>query len=82
MEMKRTDPTAHFLKAVDVHTGYVVGQANWLILDKDPGGDRLEEGIWEDDHEMEYAQELFTQYMVPRTEAFRNANGPLIGETL
>lgn len=80
LEMKRTDPTARFIKAVDSHTGRIVGQANWQILDKDPSDDRLEGSYWENSYEKEYAQELFTQFIMPRAEAFRTAEGRLLGD--
>ena len=81
LEMKRTDPTARFIKAVDSLTGQIAGQAIWLILDKNPGEDGLEGDFWESQHEKEYAQELFAQFVVPRTEAFKAADGRLLGKS-
>ena len=81
LEMKRMDPTARFIKAVDSHTGQIVGQAVWLVLDQDPGKERLEGNFWENEQEKEYAQELFAQYIVPRTEAFKSTDGRLLGKS-
>ncbi|KAL9122707.1 MAG: hypothetical protein Q9187_000745 [Circinaria calcarea] len=76
--MKHTDPTIRFIKAVDTKTGKIVGQANWLILEKEPTDEQLEGHFWENEDEKEHAQQLFAQFMVPRIEAVKSAKGPLI----
>lgn len=78
--MKRTDPTAKFIKAVDAETGTIVGQGVWLVLVKVPAEEALEGDFWDNQEEEEFAQELVRQFMVPRINAAKAANGRLLGD--
>jgi hypothetical protein len=81
LEQMRTDSGVRFTKALDSETGQIIGQANWLILEEKRTDVQPEDDPWGDAEDKEHAQQLFAQYMVPRSKAFHSANGKIVGRS-
>ena len=82
LQAKHCDPHARFLKATDMATGEIIGQAKWLIY-PDPTAKKPEElplsgDYWDSEDEKEYANQLFTGFVAPRRKAIRDATRPLV----
>lgn len=77
LEQKTSDPTVRYIKATDLDTGKIIGQANWLCLDKDTVKDHLEGDFWPTEDDKEFAYQLYAQFVVYRCDAIRSANGPV-----
>ena len=81
LQSKNTDPTAHFIKAVNQHTGEITGIAKWIIL-QGQAAQPLSPGKWFDsDEEKEYAQHLVSEYQKYRSEVIKSTNGHLLGRS-
>ena len=79
LQLKRTDSSARFIKAVDTKTGRILGQAIWLVLFEGPGEKSIEGEFWGDPDDREYTQLLIEQYRILRVKAFEAGNGRLLG---
>lgn len=81
LEQLRTDSGVRFTKALDSETGQIIGQANWLILKEKPVDVQLKDDPWGDAEDKAYAQQLFAQYMVPRSKEIDSAGGNVVGRS-
>lgn len=78
LQSKQTDPTAHFIKAVNQDTGGITGIAKWLVLQG-----QAAQPLWVgkssgSDEEKEYAEHLVSEYQKLRSEAIKSMNGHLL----
>jgi len=82
LQSKKTDPTAHFIKAVNQDTGEITGIAKWLILQGQAAQPLLPGRILEGDEEKEYANHLLSEYQKFRSEAIKSTNRNLLSWSL
>ena len=78
---QQSDPDVHFIKAVDVESGEIVGVAKWLILHEEVKvGEIGDEGsLRESEEERAYVKELLIQYYSSRSEALREVGSKILG---
>ncbi|MCJ1414144.1 hypothetical protein MMC32_000469 [Xylographa parallela] len=77
----QTNPTSHFLKAVDDSTGAIYGWAEWLILETGlhPKAEAAEEDRHEESaEEREWTAVLWAPLEVVRTRGIEQAGGKLL----
>ena len=79
LETKRNNPSKNFLKAVDVVSGKIVGQAVWTIPALPPKDFQLEGDYWDNPDEKQYAQIIFEQLFRARARAMTTSNRTVIG---
>ncbi|MCJ1460802.1 hypothetical protein MMC28_011184 [Mycoblastus sanguinarius] len=79
LEMQRKDPGAKLLKAINHERYTTVEQANWLIFGGMPMAETLEGNFWDSFEDKKVAQQLVGQFMEPRSNAAKAANGRLLG---
>jgi hypothetical protein len=82
LQSKKTDPTAHFIKAVNHDTGEITGIAKWLILQGQAAQPLLPGTLLESDEEKEYAEHLLSEYQKFRSEVIKSTDGHLLGRSL
>lgn len=80
LRMKRTDATNRFLKATDMTTGEIIGQAKWIVFrDGMPEKIPLAGDYWESEDDKEYAKCIYEGLVEPRRMVARSAEGTLVG---
>ncbi|PVH98122.1 hypothetical protein DM02DRAFT_657602 [Periconia macrospinosa] len=79
LQWRKGDPLATNIKAVHNETGEMVGHAKWIIPkgvvppEFELGGD-----YWETEDQKEYAAWIYSQYLVPRRQAFKDYGGNVV----
>jgi len=82
LQSKKTDSTAHFIKAVNQDTGEITGIAKWLILQGQAAQPLSPGQLLETDEEKEYAEHLLSEYQQFRSEVIKSTNGHLLSRSL
>lgn len=82
LQSKKTDPTAHFIKAVNQDTGEIIGIAKWLILQGQAAQPLSPGKLLDSDEEKEYAEHLLSEYQKFRSEVIKSTKGNLLGRSL
>ncbi|MCJ1289374.1 hypothetical protein MMC34_000906 [Xylographa carneopallida] len=71
-----TNPTAHFLKAVDDNTGAILGWGEWLVMDQGLYvEEKADDSKWESEAEREWAGVLWAPLGAVRAQAAERAGG-------
>ncbi len=84
-KIKNTVPSTTFLKAVDI-TGKIIGMAKWNIhtgdipdFTKEDSERKAAKGLWNDEFEDAYVNELIDGFMIERRAALVRNGGRMVG---
>ncbi len=79
LDLKRTDPHSHFIKAVDTASGEIVGVAEWILYDGDvPEEHGMEGDYWNSMEDKSYADCLWKSYLGPRRQIIKENHGRVV----
>jgi len=79
LAIKKSDPSATFLKVTDTETGLMIAQAKWNIYKNTiPPESDLDGPFWDTLEEKEYAQHLCREYLIPRRKAIKDSAGNIL----
>ena len=79
LDLKRTDPHSHFIKAVDTSSGEIVGVAEWILYNGNvPEELGMEGDYWNSMEDKSYANCLWKSYLAPRRQMIKETDGRLV----